>query len=336
MSDAPALKADTTARRGGERQSMTQAGVGQTDLEKPGVNPLLGLFVATVGVSLAAIFIALASTPPLVTAASRMALAVLALAPWAWARRRVLLAVSPRDKGLIVAAGLLLALHFGTWTVSLFYTSVASSVLFVTIHPVLVAALGWAVLGERPRTGVVVGIALSLVGSAVIAGGDIHVGGRALQGDLLALAGAAAFALYLLIGRAVRQRLDPIVYSTPVYAVCALMLGLFASFTGERFGPWTARNIALIVALALVCTLGGHLVYNWTLRYLDAAIVSVSFLGEPVLSAALAWPILGQAIPATTLAGGAVVLAGIYVVVRAGRATEKRHVASRAVEGAEL
>lgn len=336
MNDVPSLKAETAAERSDERQSMTQAGIGQTGLEKPNVNPLLGLFVATVGVSLAAIFISLASTPPLVTAASRMALAVAALAPWAWARRRVLYAVSPRDKGLIVAAGVLLALHFGTWTVSLFYTSVASSVLFVTIHPVLVAALGWAVLGEKPRVGVVVGIALSLLGSAVIAGGDIRLGGRSLQGDLLAIAGAATFALYLLIGRSVRQRLDPIVYSTPVYAVCALMLGLFALLTGERFGPWTARNVALIVALAVICTLGGHLVYNWTLRYLDAAIVSVSFLGEPVLSAALAWPILGQAVPATTLVGGAVVLAGIYVVVRAGRASEKRSVATLAVEGAEL
>lgn len=282
----------------------------------PPVSPYLGLAVATLAVSFAAIFISKATAPPLVTATYRMALTVALLLPFAPARRAVLGGLSRRDYALLGVAGMLLALHFATWTVSLFYTSVASSVLFVSVHPVLVAALAWLVLGERPRPIVLLGIGLTMLGSVVIAGGDLRLGGRALAGDGLALAGAIVFAFYLLIGRRVRQRLDPVAYSAPVYLVCALTLCAIALVGRQPFGPLTWHNLALFLALALVCTLGGHFVYNWTLRYLATAVVSVSFLGEPIISALLAWPLLGQPIRPLTALGGAVILAGIYLSTR--------------------
>jgi drug/metabolite transporter (DMT)-like permease len=81
---------------------------------------------------------------------------------------------------LVVGAGILLALHFATWTGSLFYTSVASSVLFVSVHPMLVAALVWVFFGEAPRPRALFGIGLSVAGSAIIAGGDVRLAGWAL------------------------------------------------------------------------------------------------------------------------------------------------------------
>jgi len=301
---------------------------GQSTLDRAAVSPYIGLAVATVAVSFSAIFISETTAPPLVTAAYRMALTAAILVPVALRRHRsrrssdtgqaavARAALTGRDYALLMAAGALLALHFATWTVSLFYTSVASSTLFVTVHPVLVAALAWVWLGERPRPVVAAGIALTLLGSLVIAGGDVRLGGRALIGDGLALAGAVVFAFYLLIGRRVRQRLDPIAYSTPVYLCCAVVLAAIAIVGRQPFTPLTWHNLALFVALALVCTLGGHFVYNWTLKYLDTAIVSVSFLGEPVIAAALAWPLLGQPIHPLTFAGGAIILAGIYLCTK--------------------
>lgn len=280
------------------------------------VDPYLGLGMATLAVSFAAIFISKATAPPLVTATYRMIFTSVLLAPFWLARRRALAALTARDYALMACAGALLALHFATWTVSLFYTSVASSVLFVSVHPVLVAALAWLFLRERPRGKVLLGIGLTMLGSVVIAGGDVHLGDRALIGDGLALAGAIVFAFYLLIGRRVRQCLDSVAYSGPVYLICALALGAIALAGRQPFGPLTWHNLVLFLALALVCTLGGHFVYNWTLRYLAAAVVSVSFLGEPVLSALLAWPLLGQPIRPLTALGGLVILAGIYLSTR--------------------
>jgi drug/metabolite transporter (DMT)-like permease len=100
----------------------------------------------------------------------------------------------------------------------------------------------------------------------------------------LAFAGAAVFAVYLLIGRRVRQRLDPITYSAPVYFVCALTLAAITVAVRQPFAPVTLHNLALFLALALVCTLEGQLVYNWSLRYVAAAVVSVSFLPHLIAS----------------------------------------------------
>jgi len=280
----------------------------------------VGLVGATVAVSFSAILISLSTAPPLVIASYRMAIStalVLALS-----RGRALAdlrRLTRRDWALLCGSGLSLALHFALWTASLKYTSVASSVLFVTIHPALVAAIAWALFGERLAAWRLVGLALSLAGSAVIATGDLRLGGPALGGDLLALGGAVVFTGYLLIGRSVRQRLHFLSYSLAVYAVCTLLLAALALGTGEGLAPGRPRDLWLYVGLAVVCTLGGHSVYNWTLRYLRTAIVSVSFLGEPVLAAALAWPLLGQPVPPLTLLGGVVVLGGVYLAARPGR-----------------
>jgi drug/metabolite transporter (DMT)-like permease len=279
-----------------------------------------GLAVATIAVSFSAIFISLSSAPPLVIASYRMAMATVLLL--AVGRGHVLGDVRKldrRDRWLLVASGVSLALHFGLWTASLKETSVASSVLFVTLHPAIVAALAWALFGERLAASRVAGLLLSLAGSVVIAAGDLRLGGTALWGDLLAVGGAAVFTAYLLIGRTVRQRLHVASYSTAVYAVCTVVLALLSLATREGLAPGRPQDVALYAALAVVCTLGGHSVYNWTLRYLRAAVVAVSFLGEPVIAALLAWLLLGQRVPGLTLLGGAVVLAGVYLTARPGR-----------------
>ena len=287
------------------------------DLSPVPINPYFGLLAATIAVSFSAILIKDSRVPALVIATYRMVFTSLLLLPFL---RRTHLAriraLEGKSRGLMVLSGLLLALHFAFWTASLSYTSVASSVLFVSIHPALVAAGGAAVLGERPSRRAVIGILCTLLGSGVIAGGDFRLGGQALLGDGLAALGAVVFAGYLVIGRGVRQVLDNISYSIPVYGLCAgFLAGLAVGFRQSLIAVGS-RDLLDFLALAVVCTLGGHLLYNWTLRYLPAAAVSISFLGEPVGASLLAWLLLGQQPAATSAGGGAIVLAGIWLTIR--------------------
>ena len=288
-----------------------------SDLSPAAINPYLGLLAATIAVSFSAILIKDSHAPALVIAAYRMIITTLLLVPFL--RRSHLArigALNAKARGLTALSGLLLALHFAFWTASLAYTSVASSVLFVSVHPALVAAAGVVLLGERPSRRAVAGIVLTLVGSAVIAGGDFRLGGQAIKGDGLAVLGAVVFAGYLVIGRGARQRLDNIAYSIPVYALCAGVLVVLSVAFGQSLTAVGSRDLLDFLALAVVCTLGGHLLYNWTLRYLPAAAVSISFLGEPVGASLLAWLLLGQQPPATSAGGGAIVLAGIWLTIR--------------------
>jgi drug/metabolite transporter (DMT)-like permease len=233
------------------------------------------------------------------------------LLPWLWrdAHRRAV-PQSRRDWWLVCASGVFLAAHFLTWTFSLRYTSVASSVLLVTLHPVLVAWLGRRILGEPVSRRLALGIALALGGTAVTSAGDWRVGASELFGDLLALAGAASFTGYLLIGRTVRARTGTAGYSTPVYAVVAVCCLPVLALTGGRVVP-SPRTALACLGLAAICTVLGHTVFNWTLRHLRTALVSVSLLGEPVITSLLAIPILGELPPRQALGGGAVILLGL-------------------------
>jgi drug/metabolite transporter (DMT)-like permease len=270
-----------------------------------------GLLLAVVSVSFSAIFIRLASDAPATVVWVRMAVAVGLLLPWlARDVRRGAIPRSRRDALLVLASGAFLAAHFLTWTFSLRYTSVASAVLLVTLHPVPVAWLGRRLLGETVSRRLLLGIGLALAGTAITSGGDVRISAAALGGDLLALAGAATFTGYLLIGRSVRSRCGTAGYSVPAFAVVMACSLAVTPLTGGHVIP-SARTALACLGLGAVCTVLGHTVFNWTLRHLRTALVSVSLLGEPAITTVLAIPILAELPPATAVIGGAVILTGL-------------------------
>jgi drug/metabolite transporter (DMT)-like permease len=283
----------------------------------------VGLAVAIVAISFSAIFIRLAEAPAITVATGRMAIAVLLLIPpLALFEPRGLAGLSRRDLALCALSGAFLAAHFGLWTASLDYTSVASSVVFVSTHPIFVAIAAALLFRERMSGGVLGGIGLAFAGSLLIGLNDLQVGGEALFGDLLAVGGAAALVGYLLIGKALRGKHGFLTYSVVVYFFCTLALAASGLLMGVPLLAFSTRDLLLFFALAAVSTLGGHTVFNWALRHLSASVVAVSFVGEPAGSAFLAWLILAEPLAALTAAGGALMLVGIYVTARGGGRTQ--------------
>jgi drug/metabolite transporter (DMT)-like permease len=275
----------------------------------------LALVGATVAVSVSAILINEARTDAATVVWLRMALAVGLLLPWAAPQLRArAVGGSHRDALLTGVAGALLAIHFLAWTASLAYTSVAASVLLVSLHPLIVAPLGARLHGDAVGSRVLLGIGVALCGTVVTCAGAFSAGSSALGGDLLALAGGAALAGYLLIGRGRRERGGVAAYSAVVYAIVSAAGVGVAAVGGTLHAP-SLRAFAACICLAAVCTIGGHTVFNWTLRHLPASTVSLSFLGEPPLAALLAFLILGQRVPPTTIVGGVLILAGLAAAV---------------------
>ena len=107
--------------------------------------------------------------------------------------------------GWLVFSGILLSLHFAFWIASLKYTSVASSVVLVTTHPIFVGIGAWLFLGERLDLKLMIGILLSVLGSGLIGYGDMALSKEALIGDGLALLGALTASGYLMVGRKMRK-----------------------------------------------------------------------------------------------------------------------------------
>lgn len=282
------------------------------------IRPYLGLATGIVAVSFASIFIRLAEAPSLVIAASRLTIASLILAPAALIRgKEELRALTKGDLQLALLSGLFLGLHFASWISSLEYTSVASSVVFVSTSPLFVGLASRFLLKERVSRQMFVGIAISVVGGMIIGYGDFGLGARELLGDLLAIAGAVAVSGYWLVGRRLRRQLSLLPYIFLVYATAAAFMIVLCLATGHSFSGYPRQTYLMFFLLAVVPQIIGHSSFNWALKYLPATFVVVSTLGEPVGSTILAHFILHEVPTLAKIGGGVLILAGIYISSRA-------------------
>lgn len=283
--------------------------------------PMAALAVAVVAISTSAILIRLSDAPSVVKALYRVVFTTLLLAPLAATRYRDdLRRLSGRDVGVAAVAGVALAAHFATWFESLEWTTVAASVTLVQSQPLFVAIGAALLLDERVNRRMVGGILVSVGGIAFMSlggllSGAVLAGARPLYGNSLALVGAVMAAGYVLVGRSLRQRIALVPYVTVVYSVCALALLAFALADGTTVAPtaYPPTEWLLFLGMAVGPGIFGHTVINWALKYVESSVVSVTLLGEPVGSTLLALALFGEMPDFFTVAGGAVVLAGIYV-----------------------
>jgi drug/metabolite transporter (DMT)-like permease len=283
--------------------------------------PMAALAVSIVAVSTSAILVRWSDAPSIVKALYRVIFTTLLLAPFAVTRYRDdLRALSTRDALVAIVAGVALAAHFAAWFESLEWTTVAASVTLVQTQPLFVGLGAAFLLDERINRRMVAGILVAVGGAAFMSlggflSGAVLAGERPLYGNGLAVVGAVMAAGYVLAGRSLRQRVALVPYVTVVYSVCAVALlgialaeGATVALTAYSYEEWL-----LFLGMAVGPGIFGHTVINWALKYVESSVVSVTLLGEPVGSTLLALALLNEVPDSFTVAGGAVVLAGIYV-----------------------
>jgi drug/metabolite transporter (DMT)-like permease len=290
------------------------------------MSPWLTLSLAVLFVSFGAILVRLAAAPPLAVSFYRVAIASVILLPFARRdARRSWPALDGRRRTLLFTAGLALALHFATWIASLSHTTVASSVLLVNTAPLFAIVLSRLFLHEKAPLVVRVAIPVAFAGAALIALGDWTGSPGSLLGNGLALAGAVTLAVYQVVGRGMREALPLNAYVLGVWSTAAGVLGVLALSSGVVLGGYPARTWLVFTALAIVPTLGGHGLVNKSLRSFPAPTVGLFLLGEPALASILAWLVFGEVPGPWTLAGGAVVLAALTLVLRETRVSGDAH-----------
>jgi drug/metabolite transporter (DMT)-like permease len=274
------------------------------------------LALGVLAVSSSAILIRLADAPALAVSFYRCAMAAAVMVPLALLRHRAeLLALDRRARLVALLSAGALAAHFALWVPSLSYTTVAASTVLVTSSPVWVALLGRISGRERVTRLGAAGITVSLLGAVVISGGDVTVSIRAAFGDMLALGGAIAAAVYVLAGRDLRPRLSLASYTAIVYAGAAALLAVAMLGTGTPFGGYSARVWSLFALMTIGPQFLGHTVFNYLLAHIEASIVAISVTAEPIGASLLALAVFGEAPAASVLVGGALVLSGIYVAI---------------------
>lgn len=276
------------------------------------------VMLGVMGVSLSPIFVRFSTAPSMVLVFYRVTWATLLLTPYVlWRHKDEIKALKKRDWMLCVLAGIFLGLHFVSYFESLRRTAIApaavlvnTEAIFVTIGTVLFMR---AKLGRKAWFAVL----LTFVGSVIVAMADAGSGGGALLGNLLALAGAIFGAVYTMLGTACRRGgVSTMVYSYFLYASAALTVLLFLAVSGTVPFGYEPVNFLTTLGMAVCCTIGGHSVYSWGLKFLPASFVASAKMMEPVFASVWALFLFAEQPGILVILGGAVVILGIVIYGR--------------------
>ena len=293
------------------------------------MSPLLVLIIAVLATTYAGPIVRLAAAPALAIAFWRLTLTLPVtgfLALRGSGEQGAVPSVSVKSTAprsplpLMALAGLLLALHFWSWIASLRFTTVASSVVLVSLKPVFAWAIAAVWLREHPTRTEGWGIVIAVLGASLIGLGDARLSLGALGGDALAVLGALTGAGYYVIGRRVRQTVGIWRYATGVYAVAAVALAALAVIRSTPLTGFAGRDWAEFGAMAAGPMLIGHTGMNYALRHFRATTVNVAALGEPVGASLIAWlvPAIHEVPAPVAMLGAVVVLLGISLSLGAG------------------
>jgi len=277
--------------------------------------------VAVLAVSVSSILIKVSTAPAGVIGMYRLLFASLLLLPVFIRNRQQLPGLSRRDWLLIVVSGTFLGLHFLFWMESLKLTSVASSMIVLSLQPVFVMIGAFFLFSERTHAQGVIAMGIAICGSVIVALGDTGMAQTSLLGDGLSLLGTVAVSGYMLTGQRVRSAVPSALYNFLVFSVAAGLLLGFNLTVRVPLLAYSPREWAIFVLLAIIPTLFGHALFNWLLRYFSATLLSMSILAEPVGAIILAVALLREPLHLFQVIGGCCTLYGVgmFLWTRRGR-----------------
>lgn len=278
-------------------------------------HPMIMIVIGVIGISLSSILVKYSAATSSVTAAWRLMWTVLLMTPVVLGNRQIrkeLIAVDGKQILLSCFSGFFLAIHFALWFESLQHTSVASSTTIVCTEVIWVSLGYFFFLKGKLTAKAMASIVVTLGGSVLIALSDSASGEAHFYGDVLSLLAAIAVAAYTLLGRIVREKVSTTVYTYVVYVSCASVLLLLCLFQGERLFGYGVSVVLVGLLLALFSTILGHSIFSWCLKYFSPSFVSASKLCEPVVAAILAAFLFAEMPSVMQIAGGVLILGGVY------------------------
>lgn len=281
----------------------------------------LTVLLGVAGVSLSAVFVRWSTAPSLVLVFYRMAFSTVLLAPIALARREEFRDLRRRELCLSLLSGAFLGGHFTCYFESLRRTSIAAAVVLVDTEVLFVALASVLVLRKRLSGRAWLAVLLAFGGGVMVAQADA-AGGGARRGNLFALAGALCMAVYTMLGAVCRRRLSTTVYTTLVYSAATAAVLAAAMAGGQAIAGWGPVNLLAGLGMAVFCTLLGHSVFSWGLKYLPPAFVSSVKLLEPVFASVWGLFLFGERPGPQVILGGAVILLGIALYGREAERSE--------------
>jgi drug/metabolite transporter (DMT)-like permease len=279
---------------------------------------IAALLVGAAAIAFAPIFVRLSDTSPTASAFWRVALSVIPL--WSW------VLVAGRNQGAapiqglpwkaLVLAGLFFAGDLAVWHVSIRYTSVANSTLEANFAPLFVTLGAWLLFRQKVSRLFLIALGVTLAGGVLLVGPNFGGNDKALLGDALGVLTAVFYASYFLALKSATGTASTARIMAVNTSVAALALLPYALLTADTFLPQSLNGWLVLAGLALIPHVAGQSLIAFGFAHLPASFSAVSLLLQPVLAAIYAWVLLGEGMSPLQIAGGLVVLLGIYLAKR--------------------
>ncbi len=280
------------------------------------------LLAAVAGVAWSAIFIRWSAVPGPSSAFYRVFIAALILLPWralssASGRRRTAISQANRRSLLLAfAGGVFFGLDLAFYNTAVMRTTATMATLLGNNAPIFVGIGTWLLFKRPPQRRYWAGLAVAMSGAAIVmismAGHQDRSGD--LTGAFMSLIAAVFFAAYLLATEHVREQMDTLTFNAVAIGGSVVTLLLVCVIVDAPLGGFSPRTWMALLALGLISQLGAYLALTYALGHLPATVTSVGLLGQVPLTAILAVPLLGEPLTTAFLAGGTLVLTGIYIV----------------------
>ena len=261
--------------------------------------------------------------PPAVVAVVRFAFAALLLRLWARATRTPVRWPARRDVPLVLVLALTVVVAYNLcFLYGVRHASAADgSVIVPGLIPIVTALLGWLALGRRPPRGVLPGLLVAVTGLVVVAAPSGGVGAERALGDLLFVGAALAWAVYTLAGRRATDRYGSVAANVYATAAGAILL-LPVSFLDGGWRPLLHAPAGAVAGIAYLCVLGtvlAFVAFYEGVRLIGSARAASFTLLVPIFGVLSAVVVLGERLRPMLAAGGALVLAGLWLAERASR-----------------
>lgn len=284
---------------------------------------IIALFIGLTAIGFAPILVRLApNTSPLVLVVYRTVFAALMLFPaWLWMRKKHSSPEKTTEHWWIGLSGMCLGLHFICWLSSLYYTSVASASVLVTVHPIIMILVERLWFKRSFATATWIGVFLAFGGSLFLGISDSQIDqpfANPLFGNLLALTAAVIFVVYLLIGQQIRKKRAWIDYVFPVYFYAAVTCVIVALVVGKNLLDISTIGVWAGAGLAFGPQVLGHGSMNYAVKFVSPTLLSTLVLVEPLLASVLAYFLFAELPPVTSMAAMAIILAGVGLTWRRG------------------
>ena len=221
----------------------------------------------------------------------------------------------------LLFGGVLLGVHFLMWVKAFDLTDYASNLLLLVFQPIMAAFLT-ARLGERLPRHVFAAVGLSLLGLALIAGGDFALSPRALFGDALCLAAGAAITVFYVVTSRARRALSVEVFLGAIMLVAAATALPVALVAAVPLVGFSAATWGWIGGIVMVTTFMGHGLMNYAANHVSLFTLNIVVVLEPAVGIVFGTLLFGATVSVTQLLGGALLGAAVLFGVRPGPAAQ--------------